>query len=300
MASQRFGATPARLYATKVRWLMGGMVSLVVVLVGVIVCILTAVPGSTKAVAEASTPTTQEQRQSVGVAFALRRVETGARIEAADFKVEQLPVALVPIGGVNESELPELVGTYATKLISPGLPLLRTDLSSQPPTSTLPIPKGFRAATILVDQREGVDGYPEPNSRVDVLWSYTDRGAPKVGTLVHFAKVLSVAGNPTARGRTPQSGPMTVTLLVTKTDAKRIELARTVGKLSLSLLGQDAIEDDNEPGTVGIPQLIGDPQPTEEVAAPEYSGVAIITDPITGRQIRFVSDGQRWSRDARF
>ncbi len=298
MTARRFGATPARLYAVKVRWLMGGMVSLVVVLVGVIVCILATFP-SDRANAEATVASKQPTDDpGVPVAFTMRRLEAGTRVTAADFRVERMPAAIAPIGGVSDVELSELQGSYLTKLLAPGMPLLRTDLSQLPPSSSLPIPKGFRASTIVVDQREGVDGFTEPNARVDVLWSYTERGAPKVATLVHFAKVLSVAGNPNQQGRTAVSGPVPVTLLVSKVDAKRIELARTVGKLSLSLLGQDAIEDDTDPGTVGIPQLTN--EPVAEEAQPEFSGVAIVTDPITGRQMRFVSDGKRWARDSRF
>lgn len=293
----RFGATPARMYATKVRWLMGGLLSLVVVLVGVIVCIITTLPTNVTATVEGAQAQAALPQRTVGLAIAAKRLEAGSRISRADFRIEQLPIGLAPLDGVNDVELNEVEGRFLTALLAPGVPLLRSSLSSDAPSAALPIPKGFRAATIVVDQREGVDGYPEPNARVDVLWSYTERGAPKVATLVHFAKVLSVAGNPSPRGRTALSGPVPVTLLVSKVDAKRIELARTVGKLSLSLLGQDSIEDDTDPGAVGIPQLTN--EPVAEEAEPEYSGIAILTDPITGRQMRFVSDGKRWSRDTR-
>lgn len=294
----RFGATPARLYATKVRWLMGGLLSLVVVLVGVIVCIITTLPSNVTATVEGTNASASLPQRTAAVAFATKRLEVGTKIVRDDFRIEQLPVALAPLDGVSEVDLPGVEGSYLTALLAPGAPLLRSNISAQLPSSALPIPKGFRAATIVVDQREGVDGFPEPNARVDVLWSYTERGAPKVSTLIHFAKVLSVAGNASPRGRTPLSGPVPVTLLVSKVDAKRIELARTVGKLSLSLLGQDSIEDEDDPGPVGIPELTNEPVPEE--AAPEYSGIAILTDPITGRQMRFVSDGKRWSRDVRF
>lgn len=294
----RFGATPARLYATKVRWLMGGLLSLVVVLVGVIVCIITTLPSNVTATVPAGSVASPSPQRTITVAFATKRLEAGSRIVREDFRMEPLPVGLAPLDGVSEADLHGAEGSYLTTLLAPGVPLLRSNISAQAPSSALPIPKGFRAATIVVDQREGVDGFPEPNARVDVLWSYTERGAPKVATLIHFAKVLSVAGNSSPRGRTPLSGPVPVTLLVSKVDAKRIELARTVGKLSLSLLGQDSIEDDTDPGAVGIPQLTNEPAPEE--AAPEYSGIAMLTDPITGRQMRFVSDGKRWSRDTRF
>ena len=161
------------------------------------------------------------------------------------------------------------------------------------------IPPGYRAVTIIVNSRSGVEGFAKPNSRVDILWTYNQGGKKNVATISRFVKVLSVSGQTNAvqnaRVAVGAKGT-TVTLLVTEKDAKKIELARSLGALSLSLVGDQEIRTaTGEPDTVTIQDLIGRPannQPTEV----SNDGVMFTTGP-DGRQVRYVLQNGRWAVD---
>lgn len=192
---------------------------------------------------------------------------------------------------------------FAKRLINANMPIVRDDIDDNPPLNLLQIPPGYRASTITVDSRSGVEGFAKPNSRVDVLWTYTQDGRKKVATIARFVKVLSVAGATQAEGQkvsVNSKGGTTVTLLVTEKDAKKIELARTLGAISLSLVGeQETGTKSNEPDTITIQDLIGRPAVTE-VAEVANDGVMYTSDPRTGRQLRYVLRNGRWSLDRSF
>ena len=88
-------------------------------------------------------------------------------------------------------------------------------------------------------------------------------------------------------------------------NAKKIELARTLGTLSLSLVGdQEESSKENDPDAITIADLTNsgleaaNPQAQEEVSA---DGVMYTTDPKTGRQIRYILNRQKkWTQDRTF
>ena len=171
------------------------------------------------------------------------------------------------------------------------------------PISAFHIPPGYRAVTIEVDRRTGVEGFAKPNSRVDVLWTYEDPKdrdrRKKVATIVHFSRVLSVGGVTSIEAANAAQGSAnatTVTLLVTEQDAKKIELARTLGVLSLSLVGeqeQSAVAAAPEP--IDIYTLLGRGPETEQAEEPS-EGIMYTEDPKTGRQVKYLLRRGRWER----
>jgi len=303
----RFGATPAHTYATKVKWLVGCLVSLIALLI--VAFVLLAQSNQAVGTAMQSQPAAEPvQPVSVGteVVVAQSRIEEGTRLEPFMFTSMQLEESKVPMGVVRKQDLDRISGRFAARLISPNIPVVLEDVTDRPPINLLNIPPGYRAVTINVDSRSGVEGFAKPNTRVDVLWTFTQDGKQKVATIVRFTKILSVGGVTSADRQANvqgQAGSTTVTLLVSEKDAKKIELARTLGVLSLSLVGdQEESSKENDPDAITIADLTNSGvDTTAQPAEVESDGVMYTTDPKTGRQIRYVlSKNKKWVQDRAF
>jgi pilus assembly protein CpaB len=304
----RFGATPAHTYATKVKWLVGCLISLIALLIVAFVI----VAQSNQAVGSATTaPAAVEPVQQVNpgiqVVVAQNRIEEGTRLEPFMFTTVQMEESKVPMGVVRQQDLDKVSGQYAARLIGPNVPVVLDDITNHQPINLLNIPPGYRAVTINVDARTGVEGFAKPNTRVDVLWTFSQDGKQKVATIVRFTKILSVGGM-TAADRQANvqaggNGSTTVTLLVTEKDAKKIELARTLGTLSLSLVGdQEEGSKEADPDAITIADLTnsGD-QPQAQAQEVASDGVMYTTDPKTGRQIRYIlTKNKKWTQDRTF
>jgi len=299
----RFGASkPNYNTASRVKVLIGLLFTFVFVLVGVLVFMVKDSENVSEPVvntAVASSPVTA----MIPILVAAQRIEGGSRLQPHMFTVQDVRPELVPEGAINARERSTVVGKFARIMIGANLPIIKDSIVTEPPIAavTSHIPPGYRAVTISVDARSGVEGWAMAGTRVDVLWTYTDRsGNRKVGTIVYFSKILSVSGVTAAGagakgGGKRAPGGTTVTLLVTEVDAKKIELARTTGALSLSLVG------DNETGSAGsnrepidITDLLPSSNSGEEEHVPD--GVMYSTDPKTGRQIKYELVGGRWKR----
>lgn len=233
--------------------------------------------------------------EKVPVLLAARRIEAGSRLEPSMFISESFDRSRVPINVLPATGLDLAIGKYAARLIDAGYPLARDDFTSRAPLDKLPIPPGFRAVSIHGTQRELVDGYVTPNSRVDVLFHYTDqRGRQRVKTLVPFVKVLSVDGtNRDAQRSQVSKAGATATLLVTIRDAQRIELARRMGELTLALRGQmDGSHEQQTEFEIDECDITGGCRAPKAVR----SGVLERPDPRTGKIVTYVLEDGEWRR----
>lgn len=301
----RFGAvSPTQAYQAKVRWLVAGMIVVISLLLGAIFVILSSgdqgsAPQTVTDAQQSAAPVAAAQAE---VLVASVRIEEGARLEPHMFNTVPMDEDRLPMGVVQASQAPNVIGKFANRLINANMPLVMDDVSEMPPVKSFNIPPGYRAVTITVDARSGVEGFAKPNSRVDVLWTYAAEGKKKVATISRFVKVLSVAGSQEAGpDRAALTGTTTVSLLVTEKDAKKIELARTLGTLSLSLVGdQETATPSGEPDTITINDLIGKPAQKSEPAEVANDGVMYTSDPHTGKQLRYVLRNGRWALDRSF
>jgi pilus assembly protein CpaB len=299
----RFGARSSfDTYILKVRWLVGAMASLIIVLGGALSYLALTTDARAGIVSELpDSPTlTRSATAYQDVVVARVRLETGQALNREHFSFQPFPADAVPINAVKAEALDSVSGKYAKDLIRVGFPLTYDDISESIPLSKLVIPDGYRAVSITADQRELVEGFVTPLSRVDVLWSYVDRnGRRSVKPLVRFAKVLSVNGDHHSKERSTVSRQgTTATLLVTAREAQLVELARGLGSLSLVLLGSgDNGEYSKESPGVDERMLYGEDNVPDE--QPEYSGKAYVQDPRTGRVLRYVLS-DRWELDTQF
>ncbi|MCI5065444.1 Flp pilus assembly protein CpaB [bacterium] len=169
----------------------------------------------------------------------IQEIQTGVPLEPRMFRKETRPQVGVSERAVKDFE--EIRSHYARSLIVPGQPLHKEYITSIRPTNILTanIPEGFRAVTIRTDSRTSVEGFVRPGAKVDVEWATRINGAPGVVTIVENAKVLSAERQTQEAAKQGGAVPSTVTLLVTAADSKKIQLASTTGKLSLSLRGDE-------------------------------------------------------------
>ena len=302
----RFGAaSPARAYAAKMRWLIGCLVIVILVLVAAIMFLAQSGVEPQPPQAPVDVPAPEVQQKTVDILYAATRVEEGTKLEPQMFKALPMDADQLPMAAIRSQDGDKVYGKFAARLINANMPLVADDFVAERPVNSFNIPPGYRAITISVDVRAGVEGFARPNTRVDVLWTYTQENKKKVATIARFIKILSVAGQVSPNGEkaaVTQSTP--ITLLVTERDAKKIELARGLGELSLSLVGEhESAQSDTEPDAVSIADLIGQPaaQPAQaEPVQPQHDGVMYTSDPHTGRQVRYVLVNGRWSLDRSF
>lgn len=235
----RFGkATPYDAYIIKVKWIIAALFSLIVLLTFLLV-FLGFESSQPKAQIAEKPESEQPKLESVLVPVAIPsiRIENGQRINRDMLQIMHMPQDQLNSDVVHLDYNETVVGMYATDVLLPGIPIQRTKLQINQPSTTIPIPSGMRAKTITVDAESGVEWHVQPSSRVDVLLNYVNRAGEKaVKNIVLFARVLSLDGSPqpnqVASGK---HGVKTVTLLVSLMDAQRLALAEQYGKLSLVL-----------------------------------------------------------------
>lgn len=294
----RFGGTrPSNPFASRLRIIVGVLAFVILSLLGTITFLLVS-SNSTTASQQVENEAPSAGHSSVEILIARSRIEQGQQITEDMLEVQAVHPERIPEGAILASQQINIIGKYAETIIRPHLPLMQEDISERQPISSINIPKGFRAVTIHVDQKDLVEGWARPNSRVDVLWTFADRdGTTKIATIVRFVKILSVGG-PVQPDQKNQGGPTTASLLVAERDAKKIELARRLGTITLSLVGDtdELIKPDGAASTLDIYDLLEtEREDTKDVGPVE--GKMIVKNPTTGQEEVFVLRRGKWVRD---
>lgn len=285
-------------YVSRIQTLVLVLGAVILVLAGVLVYLVYQPPTTevvlpTKTNAPVSDTAIAEM---VTVVVAKDAIAPGTHIGPQHLALEEFSADARPEGSFSASDVASLVGQYAAAPIIANS-VITPETVSQTPTRSIPfeIPPGYRATTIGIDGRTGVEGFARAGTFVDVLWYYSDeRGRQRVVTLVPRAKVLSVGG--TTESQTHDSDNQKLarssmaTILVTKKQAHSIELARNLGVLSLSLVGD--IED--EPSNSDLEVTVNDILRPDAKEGPAVDGVVVSSNPVTGRQEKFVLKNHDW------
>ena len=182
------------------------------------------------------------------IAVAERDIELGAPLAPDDLKLVEWPRDSTPAGSFNElggllrdssTQTPRI----ARSTILKGEPVLESHLAplgSQGGLSAV-IRPGNRAITVRVNDVVGVAGFALPGSYVDVLVNTTVPGAQVGGSEGSISKIVLehilvlAAAQEVAREDAKPKVVNAVTLEVTPDQAERLDLARSVGTLSLVL-----------------------------------------------------------------
>jgi pilus assembly protein CpaB len=172
------------------------------------------------------------------VVVALQDIPLGTPISAPMLQEVTWPGDNKPTGAFNLAN--DLVGRVPSSNILRGEPILDTRLAAVGSRGGLAaaIPQGYRAITVKVNEVVGVAGFALPGSFVDVMVNVrADREESVSKIVLERIQVLAVAQE-AFRDETKPKVVNAVTLQVLPDQAEKIDLARSIGTLSLVLRNQ--------------------------------------------------------------
>ncbi len=177
------------------------------------------------------------------VLMAKMPIEAGAALAATQFQLVAWPSAKPPEGVFTDEK--KLIGRVARQSMFPGELIVEAKLASLESKGGLAsmITVGKRAISVRVNDVVGVAGFALPGNYVDILVSAKDgTGQPFSKTVLNHVKVLAIAQDTTADPAKPKV-VNAVTLELTPSEAEQLDLARSIGTLSLVLRNEiDSLE----------------------------------------------------------
>lgn len=215
------------------------------------------------------------QVASTKVVVASADIQLGSRLNSQMLKTVDWPAGSIPHGAMTKAE--ELEDRVVKTSVLRGEPILEAKLAPVGTKGGLSavIPEGKRAMTVRVNDVIGVAGFALPGNHVDIVVNTqlesVGRGDRQISKIVLENILVLAVAQEANRDETKPRVVNAVTLEVTPEQAEKLDLARSVGTLSLVLRNQidkDGVE------TRGImkPQLLaGDkvqPEPAKKPVKP--------------------------------
>lgn len=183
------------------------------------------------------------------VVVAARDLDLGTALNPSMLQVVRWPVGSLPPGSIGEVEA--LDARVVRVSVQRGEPLLEAKLAPVGTKGGLSavIGDGKRAITVKVNEVVGVAGFALPGNYVDVLVNVRDERDSAISKIVlEHILVLAVAQE-ASRDDTKPKVVNAVTVEATPEQAEKLDLARSVGTLSLVLRNQ---MDRSEVTTTGV------------------------------------------------
>jgi pilus assembly protein CpaB len=177
--------------------------------------------------------------ETVSVLVAASDMDLGAEVRREDVRAIQWPADAVPMGAFSNPD--ELIGRGLIQPVAQNEAFLPAKLASKEAGAGLPplIPEGYRALSVRVNDVVGVAGYVLPGTRVDVLATVNPSQRPEdVQTKVVLTNVQVLTAGTKIERDEAEGKPLAVsvvTLLVDPSQAERLTLASTEGKIQLAL-----------------------------------------------------------------
>lgn len=203
------------------------------------------------------------------IVVAATDIQLGTKLTGPMLALAEWPAGSIPPGAFTD--IKQLEDRVVKSTVLRGEPLVQAKLApvgTQGGLSAV-ISPGHRAITVRVNDVIGVAGFALPGNYVDILVSTEDgagnnRDAKQISKIVlQHILVLAVAQQ-ASRDETKPQVVKAVTLEVTPEQAEKVDLARSIGTLSLVLRNQ---MDDSHANVAGVmrPQLLNGstmPEPT--------------------------------------
>ena len=187
------------------------------------------------------------------VVVAAADLQIGAELRREDLRMIDWPANAAPQGAFTTMD--EVIGRGLILPVIENEPVMPMKLAPKEAGAGLPpvIPAGLRAVSVRVNEVIGVAGYVLPGTRVDVLATLSPtREQTDVTSKVVLTNVQVLAAGTKIEQSADGGKPMpvsVVTLLVDPTEAERLTLASTEGKIQLALRNP---LDRETPSTTGI------------------------------------------------
>ena len=218
------------------------------------------------------------------VLIAARDIDVGTRLNQDMLQKTDWPAASKP-DGIFQDML-ELEGRVLKSHLVRGEPVLESKLAPEGTLGGLSsvIEEGKRAITVRVNDVIGVAGFALPGNQVDILVNAQDENRKPFSRIVLEQILVLAVAQDVGRDDTKPKVVTAVTLEVSPQEAETLDLARSIGSLSLALRNQ---VDGQNVETEGrrIRDLLNDPlivvaTPTQKTVyrrrAPQSQSVAVI------------------------
>lgn len=179
------------------------------------------------------------------IIVASKDLDLGTALDASMLEAVRWPASSIPPGSIND--IRALDSRVVRVSLQRGEPVLEGKLTPVGTTAGLSavIGDGKRAITVKVNEVVGVAGFALPGNYVDVLVNVRDDRDSAVSKIIlEHILVLAVAQEKN-RDETKPKVVNAVTLEATPEQAEKLDLARSVGTLSLVLrnqIDQDAVQ----------------------------------------------------------
>ena len=165
-------------------------------------------------------------------------INAGTRLTQDMLKTIDWPSGSIPFGSFNDIRL---LDDRVVKInLYQGEPLLEAKLAPEGTTGGLSgvIADGKRAITVRVNDVVGVAGFALPGNLVDILVNIKDDHNNPISKIVLEQILVLAVAQDVGRDETKPKVVNAVTLEVTPAQAEKLDLARSVGTLSLVLRNQ--------------------------------------------------------------
>lgn len=223
------------------------------------------------------------------VVVARSDIPLGTRLEPQMLQLADWPRASVPAGARNA--VPALDGRVVTTALQRGEPVTEARLAPQGARAGLSavVPEGKRAMTVRVNDVVGVAGFALPGTYVDVLVNTVEDGGSgraarerSVSKIVLERILVLAAAQEADRDSTRPKVVNAVTLELTPAQAETLDLARSVGTLSLVLRNHADTETATTRGATkaGLLAAVADVHPAAPPTRPRVSPKAPAKRPV--------------------
>jgi pilus assembly protein CpaB len=188
--------------------------------------------------------TQQARLQTNKVAVAAVDINLGTRLTPEMIRITDWPAGSVPEGGFTDVRAVET--RVARVSLLRGEPVTESKLALHGATGGLSavVAEGKRAMTVRVNDVIGVAGFALPGNFVDILVSTQEETSkagnrdPSISKLVLERILVLAVAQEASQSDTRPKVVSAVTLEVTPRQAEKLDLARSVGQLSLVLRNQ--------------------------------------------------------------
>jgi pilus assembly protein CpaB len=233
---------------------------------------------------------------AASVVVAAKDLTVGAKIDARDVRLAQLPASELPSQVFHNTS--DVVGRGVLVPIQRSELILGSKVAGEDAGAGLPalIPTGMRAVSVKVNDVVSVAGFVLPGTRVDVLLTgqpSKSNDTPTTTTVLENVQVLSAGPKleKDANGQ-PVNVPV-ITLLVSPDDAQKLTLGATQGQIQLSLRSP---MDLSQPDIVAVqnPALYRLPQPKpQEKPVQKKAREAVVPPPSTVYVVEMIRGDKR-------
>jgi pilus assembly protein CpaB len=219
------------------------------------------------------------------VVVAARDIQLGSPLTPDMLTTVEWPAGSLPTGAINDPV--ELGDRVVKTTLMRGEPVLESKLAPRGTKGGLSavIAEGKRAITVKVNEVVGVAGFALPGNHVDIMVNTNDEGGRKndrehmISKIVLERILVLAVAQEASRDDTKPKVVNAVTLEVTPEEAEKIDLARSVGNLSLVLRNQVDTENAQTNGIRKDELLHGISEPVQVAAARPARTVAKRSSP---------------------